>query len=313
MTDYKLPIIDALDALRKKSIMDKEPFRARAYQTVITQLKSMPTFTKQDLPLLNGAGEKITAKIKEIMETGSLASAEIAKQTYHMDAIAVFQNIYGVGPVKAASLIDQGITSIDALRAALVEKPDLLNKKQTVGLLYYDALLQRIPFQEMKEHETILLDAIGTINRCAVGTVVGSFRRGAADSGDIDLLVKGGIDMMAVVAALGGYLVEILALGKNKCMAICSLGIPRRLDILIAPEEEYAYSLLYFTGSQQFNIAFRGYANACGYTMNEHGMTPLGNDMKPPIMKTEQDIFQFLGLQYVPPHLRVDGNQLLII
>jgi len=31
----------------------------------------------------------------------------------------------------------------------------------------------------------------------------------------------------------------------------------------------------------------------------------------PPGMKTEQDIFAFLGLRYVPPEMRVDGAQIV--
>jgi DNA polymerase/3'-5' exonuclease PolX len=148
------------------------------------------------------------------------------------------------------------------------------------------------------------------------GDVVGSFRRSAAHSGDIDLLVKGNVDIHAIISALGdvGYLLEILALGKNKCMAICTLGTPRRLDILVTPDEEYAYALLYFTGSQQFNIAFRSHALYMGYTLNEHGLKPIKPVKKDvPYMKTERDIFHFLTLTYVEPRHRHDVTNLTLL
>ena len=37
--DYKSLLIDALDTMRKKEVLEKQTFRARAYATVIRQLK----------------------------------------------------------------------------------------------------------------------------------------------------------------------------------------------------------------------------------------------------------------------------------
>ena len=308
--DYKVPIVDALEALRKKSIAEKESFKARAYQTVITQIKAMDSFRAQDIVLLKGAGEKITAKIKEIIETGSLQSAEAAKRDYNLVAIDTLKDIYGVGPVKAQALVQQGITSIQGLREAVEDGSVTLNDKQLVGLKYYEPLLERIPRDEMLEHEEMLLDKLGEVNRCLQGDVVGSFRRGGETSGDIDFLIRGNIDMDEYLQTLGeeGYICEILAKGKNKCMAIVSLGIPRRLDILVTPDVEYAYAMLYFTGSQAFNIAFRQHALQQGYTLNEHGMKPTGNGKSAPYMSTEKDIFDFLGIQYIEPTARSNGR-----
>ena len=39
--DYKPLIIDALTVLRKRDLAEKHPFKARAYQTVITQLQQI--------------------------------------------------------------------------------------------------------------------------------------------------------------------------------------------------------------------------------------------------------------------------------
>ena len=73
-----------------------------------------------------------------------------------------------------------------------------------------------------------------------------------------------------------GYIKEILALGEHKCMAISKTDIvARRLDLLMTPDEEYAYALLYFTGSDRFNVAFRQYALDKGYSLNEHTLTKI--------------------------------------
>lgn len=306
MTDYRNIIIDSLTILKKKSIADNEPFKARAYQKVIGQLKDMPVFTKDDLPELEGAGEKIVQKIQEIVATGKLESAERARQDNRLEIMETFQNIYGVGPVKARELVEKGYHSIEALRA----DPSLLNDKQRIGLTYYEGLLERIPREEMEMHKHMLLTALPDMT---CGDVVGSFRRGAASSGDIDILVKD-VDLNKLVQSLmdDGYIKEILALGENKCMAIAGFQTPRRLDILLTPLEEYAYAMLYFTGSQQFNIAFRQHALKRGYTLNEHGMKQTTAVTRAPFMEREQDIFEFLGLQYIAPEERMDGKQIIL-
>jgi len=108
------------------------------------------------------------------------------------------------------------------------------------------------------------------------------------------------------------YIVEVLALGEHKCMAICKrdeTSTPRRLDLLMVPEDQYAYGLLYFTGSDRFNVAVRQHCLQMGYTLNEKALTPL-QEKQVPSMATEKDIFTFLSLQYVAPQERVDEKQI---
>ena len=105
--DYKQTIIDSLDVLRKRDLADKSPFGARAYAKVISQLKQYegPITSYQDIQSIDGIGDKISKKIKEILETGVLASAEKAKELYNLDALDTMQGIYGVGPAKATELL----------------------------------------------------------------------------------------------------------------------------------------------------------------------------------------------------------------
>ena len=175
--DYKPLILDALMIMYQKSIADKERFKVIAYKKVIDQLKHLSTFTSNDLPNLQGVGEKIMKKIQEIMETGKLKVAEKAKSEYYLDATDAFTNIYGVGPVKAHQLIEQGIHSIEQLRVEFKRNPSLLNDKQQIGLKYYESLLLRIPYTEMQEHERILLNGLYDVSHNTTGELCGSFRR----------------------------------------------------------------------------------------------------------------------------------------
>jgi len=328
-TDYKQIIIDSLEVLRKRDVADKEVFSARAYAKVITQLKNYNgTITEyDDVKNITGIGAKMEKKIKEILETGTLAAAEKARELYNIDALDALQNIYGVGPAKATELVKAGIVSISQLRDEVKSNPKLLNDKQKIGLKYYEELLERIPRTEMEEHRDILQTLLPDEMSEYDTEIVGSFRREATNSGDIDVLIrvpfnadtktaKANLELYVKMLEGFGYIEEILALGEHKCMAISRMynGKARRLDLLMTPDEEYAYSILYFTGSDRFNVAFRQYAIDKGYTLNEHTLTPIKAGVQtPPYMKTEKDIFKFLGLRYIDPSKRVDGNQIISI
>jgi len=309
--DYKKSIINSLDVMRKKEIASKDRFKALAYAKVIGQLKSTPGPIRsfEDVKGIEGIGEKIGLKIKEILETGSLAAAERVREEFPLDAYDALLGVYGIGPAKARELVEkEGVRSIADLRTSVAARPALLNDKQKIGLRVYEDLLERIPRTEMEEHQRIL---IGSLPSGTEGQIVGSFRRGAESSGDIDILVRGedvrAFEDYVDALVLSGYITDILAQGEKKCLAVCRLpgGKARRLDILLTPESEYAYAILYFTGSAEFNVAFRSWALERGYTLNEHTLMPIreGVGGVPP-MKEESDIFRFLGIKWVEPSAR---------
>ena len=322
--DYRQTLIDSLTTLKKRELANKAPFKARAYQTVIQQLEQLtePVTSMEQLQHLKGMGEKIREKVEEVFQTGKLQAAIRAAEIYYLPAYDELQGVYGVGPSKAKELIEQGITSIPLLRAAVKQDPTMLNDKQRIGLIYYEDLLERIPREEMKQHEDYLLR-----ESPLSAELVGSYRRGAQNSGDIDVLLRvpphqtpkdtKNLFYQFVQRMIDSkYIEHVLALGEHKCMAICRLTPyhkARRLDLLVTPDEEYSFALLYFTGSDRFNVAFRQHSLSKGYTLNEHRLqriSPLSDDDPIPYMRTEQDIFHFLGLLYTEPTQRVNSNSL---
>jgi DNA polymerase beta len=236
--------------------------------------------------------------------------------------------VHGIGPVKARELIASGITSIPELRAAARKDPTLLTDAATLGLKYYEDGVLRIPRAEMERHEAALLAALPAP---LFGKIVGSYRREAESSGDVDMLVSypetmADKDAQALfrsfVAELErtGYIEAKLAGGGKKWMGYVRLpstgaggasAHARRLDLLLTPPAEFAYALLYFTGSDKFNVAFRRYCLELGYSLNEHTLTPVGSGKPaPPPMKTERDIFRWAGLKFVRPSARTDASVL---
>ncbi len=315
--EAKDKIIEALDTMRKKAVADKEHFTAVAYKKAITQLKAFnkPITSVDDIKGLPGIGDKIQKKIVEILATGKLAAAEAAKAAVPLDLYDALLDVYGIGPAKARNLVEKTkVTSIEDLRKKVTEDPKLLNEVQKLGLKYYEDIKLRIPREEMVQHEKLILE---NLDKKFKAVIVGSYRRGAVSSGDIDVLLmlpdsmteseRSKLFKEAIATYESkNYIKAILAKGDKKCLAVSQLeGKPaRRLDLLLTPEAEFAYAILYFTGSDLFNVAFRSYALSKGYTLNEHTMKPTSDAPAPPAMKEEKDIFDFLGLEYVEPSMR---------
>lgn len=318
MPDIKHKIIEALTIIKKRDLAAKEFFKARAYNKVIEELKitDLKIEKLEDIDAIPGVGEKIKRNVKEILETGGLVAAEVAKKNLQMDALDILMGVYGIGNVKAKELIEIGIKTIEQLRDELTKNPDLLNDKQKIGLQYYDDILKRIPRKEMEKHEKLLLEAL---DDSMSGTIVGSYRRGAESSGDIDMLItmdeKGDqkLAFSTFVCRLQkmGYMIEVLAEGEHKCLSVVKLKpglVARRLDLLVVPKEQFPFALLYFTGSGDFNVAFRKHALKLGYTLNEHAMKltgKVGDAKSVPKMRFEAEIFAFLGLKYKEPNQRI--------
>jgi DNA polymerase/3'-5' exonuclease PolX len=75
----------------------------------------------------------------------------------------------------------------------------------------------------------------------------------------------------------------------------------RRLDILLVPMEELGSSLIYFTGNDLFNRRIRLVAKSKGMKLNQHGLFRKNEKIA---SKTEQEVFEALGLSWLEPKER---------
>jgi len=309
---------DVLEKLSKIMMSRGEVHRARAYQKAQETIMTYPgsiTDPKQ-LQGKPAIGPTIMKKLNEFTETGTLAVLEREKG----NPVNIFAEIYGVGPKKAKELVDKGIKTISELRA----RQDELNDIQRVGLKYYEDILERIPRSEIVEYDKIFSEIFDSIkNSDAKLEIVGSYRRGAESSGDIDVIItstdskvfKTFIDKLIERKLI----VHVLSRGPTKCLVITKLPgekHARRVDFLYTGPEEYPFSVLYFTGSKIFNTIMRQRAQTLGYSMNEHGMYKMEGKTKGEkishVFNTEKDIFDFLKMEYKDPQERVDGRAVVI-
>lgn len=326
--DFTPLILSSLDTMLMGEKLKKDKFKIKAYTKAIDAIRryGKPITSLDNAKDVDGLTDGMLGKVREIIETGVLASAERVKERTDVGGMTELLAIHGIGPAKARTLMESGITGIDSLRKAVAANPKLLTKAQTLGLTFAEDGAKRIPRAELVVHERTLMAGVG---RGLDGTIVGSYRRGAATSGDIDMLLRYSRDMTVAEAekAFGafveglkksGYIVGTLASGDKKWLGYVRLGadgVVRRLDLLLTPPDEFPYAILYFTGSDVFNVAFRKHCLTLGYTLNEHTMKPVGDAAKKPVptMDKEEDIFAFVGLKYVPPTERVNGRQIVAL
>jgi len=251
--------IDLMEQLSDIMLKQGEPFRARAYQKAQESIMSFQDdiLSPDQLKGLPGIGSTIMEKLNEYMATGTLKVIEREKN----NPVNILADIYGIGPKKAKELVEKGIVSIAQLR----ENQQMLNDIQKVGLRYYEDILKRIPRSEIQQYETIF---VNDFKKVATPTsrfeIVGSYRRGAQNSGDIDVIITSESPQVFVnfinELIKEKIILEVLSRGNTKCLVIAKIpgsDSARRVDFLYSSPEEYPFSVLYFTGSKIFNTVMR--------------------------------------------------------
>jgi NAD-dependent DNA ligase/predicted flap endonuclease-1-like 5' DNA nuclease/predicted nucleotidyltransferase len=313
--------IELMEKLADIMLKQGEPFRARAYQKAQETIMSHPAdiLSPNDLKGKPGIGPTIMEKLNEFVETGTLKILEREKN----NPVNILAEVYGIGPKKAKELVDGGITSIAQLR----ENQDMLNDIQKVGLQYYEDILERIPRSEIEDYKSYFEKAIpkeiSEQKEQVKMEIVGSYRRGAQSSGDIDVIITS-TSPQVFTRFVDNLLKEkiilhILSRGPTKCLVVAKIpssNTARRVDFLYTNPEEFPFAILYFTGSKIFNTVMRHVALEKGFTMNEHGIYKMDNKKKGDKVSNykftdEKDIFDFLGLEYKTPIERTDGRAIV--
>ena len=310
--------IDLMEQLSNIMLKQGEPFRARAYQKAQETIMSYPDdiVTPSDLKGKPGIGSTIMEKLEEYVNTGTLRILEREKT----NPVNILADIYGVGPKKAKELVDKGITTIEQLR----QNQQLLNDVQKVGLTYYEDIMKRIPRSEIEQYKALFeTDFKKVATPKGRFEIVGSYRRGAQNSGDIDVIITAENSNVFVnfidELIKENIILKVLSRGPTKCLVIAKIpssDSARRVDFLYTSLEEFPFAILYFTGSKIFNTVMRHQALQMGLTMNEHGLYTMDGKKKGNKVEwtfaNEKDIFDYLNMEYKTPVERIDGRALVI-
>ena len=365
VNDFKQVIIDSFVILIKNEESNKEAnwqFKRKAYKQVVDLLSASPDkidSVKKALDVLRAGGAKLEGeeafftkngeyksksiqKIHEIIKTGVLPKAIEISDNPKVKAIIELTKVPEIGPAAAEKLYNKGITTIAQLTDAFEKDSKLLNNKQAIGIKYFNDLQQRIPRDEMdswnKFFEVILKLTIEKMKKAKSGKLdepkgakmqlVGSYRRGAESSGDIDILLSSD-DQIEGKKLMTNFIKELLrtdnldtslvfSSGTTKFMGLGKIdNYYRHIDIFYYSKKEYPFALLFSTGSGQFNIEMRADVSKKGYSLSEKELVYKNgskvteeeylSDIGKNYPTNEKDIFDFLGLVYIEPKDRKSG------
>lgn len=285
--------------------MNRDTFRAKSFRNAskkIANFHSPIVSGSQARKDINGIGKSIEQVIDEYISTGSVQRLVDLESKFmdRKDIIDLFLSIYGIGPVSAVRFYNEGYRTLEDLWNS-----EELNDKQELGFIWREHINLRIPRDEIdiiKEHIGMML------NYHIKWEIAGSYRREELSSGDIDMLVESahGFDMERLLFYLQSVLPVTLASGPTKFMGMIRLSEEsnaRRIDIRLVEPEHLPFALMYFTGSQKFNILIRQRAIDLRLSLNEYSLTDVDGLCKD--ATTEKDIFEILGVKYISPVDRI--------
>jgi DNA polymerase (family X) len=296
-------------------------FKPNAYRNAARNIESMTkelddyrkSSNLRDIP---GVGEAIAKKVEEILATGRLRYLDELKQQLPAGLLQLV-DVPEIGPKTALHLYKElKIANLQELKAAAEQH--LIHSLKGFGERSEERILHGISLMEKRSGRMLLGQAYPLAEgvrqyvkdhaKLELISLGGSLRRMKDTIGDIDILA-GSNDVKLVMDAFVSYpdVQEIVERGPTK--AVVRLRDGTQVDLRVVEEEAYGAALQYFTGSKEHNIKLRSMAIEKGWKLNEYGL--FKKDLTEIVARrTEEDIYQALGLRIMPPELREDRGEI---
>ncbi|MBI4713767.1 DNA polymerase/3'-5' exonuclease PolX [Candidatus Uhrbacteria bacterium] len=269
---------------------------------------------KKCIDEIPGIGKSMVEKIEELVQTGRLKYYDDLKKKYPFDMLAL-TSIQDIGPKTALTLFKKlKIKTIDDLLSA-AEKGSIA-KIPSMGVKTQRNVLRGIQFLKASSGRRIIhqvlplaqniVKKLQNISGVTHIDIAGSLRRKKETIGDIDLLATTTNPKQLIKTFTSLPEVEqVLEVGPKKAMVRYTFGMQG--DILILKPSEYGAALIHFTGSKEHNILLREFAIKKKMKLSEHGLV---HGKKIIAAKTEKQVYTALGLQEIPPEIRVGADEI---
>jgi DNA polymerase (family 10) len=306
-------------------IAGEDPFRVRSYRNGASAIENLPERVEdivkdpnRKLTDIPGIGKGLATVIEEILERGSFERRDKLLEKYPPTALELLK-IQGLGPKSIALIWEHyRVSTIDGLERLCREQK--LRVLPRMGAKLEEKILRSISQYRQRAGRFLLNFAdevareLTEYLRANVAgleriTPAGSLRRGKETVGDLDLLVTGPEAEQVMERFVAHPKVsEVLARGPNKASVRYGLeGL--QVDVRALPAESYGAALQYFTGSKEHNIALRTRCVRMGYKLSEYGLFRAEDDRKI-AGETEEEIYEKLGLAWIPPELRENQGEI---
>ena len=304
------------------ALKDENFFKIRAYSRAARAIKDLPEdieeiSKKESLTNIPGVGEGIAKKVKEYLKTGKMSKYEEVTRDIPKSLLTLL-DIRDLGPKTLGALHKElGVENLDDLKKVIEDGS--FQKLEGLGDKSAGKIMENIKVYEKrmgKEHRFLIGEVMATVDQIMkklkevdlVSRVApaGSYRRMKETVGDLDILVESN-DNRKVMKKFTAFseVKKVLESGETKTSIVVE-GLDIQMDLRVVPKESFGAALMYFTGSKDHNVRIRSLALKRGLKVNEYGV--FRNDTMV-AGKTEEEIYKFLNLQFIPPEIREDRGE----
>lgn len=347
---YNQTIINIFKELQLYWEIKGDTHRSNAYRNAINVLESYhkPILKSYDIPDLPGIGKRSIDKMKLIIDKGYTLKDFIPEEDLQLiKAYSSLIKIKDVGKIQAIKWIKEyDILSLKDLKKKVKNKEITLTDGQKIGLKYYKDLNTPIPRQEIIKLEKIVNKTVRQLNNDLEVYILGSYRRNKPFSRDLDvLLVNPRIvnitQLSQAVSIIKSFIIKLSENGisqlpvkigslnevtKKKNLKSINIeylwkskfskGYWRKVDLKFFAYESKITSIMYFTGSRNFNRTIRERLKNIGYLLNQYGLfkkklKTYKSEKKGGVkyvrihIKYENDIFRLAKMKYISPQKRM--------
>ncbi len=308
-------LIEIADLLELKG---ENPFKIRAYRNgadvVAHAAEAASALDEAGLRAWSGIGKDLATRIREIASTGSCGVRDELLTEFPETLLEVLR-LQGVGPKTVALLYKElHIKSLEDLGQAA--RAGRIRGVKGMGAKKEELILKALDERQRHAGRHLLAKATGVADDliayltthapAATIVTVGSVRRGAETSGDLDLLATGADASLADAFVAYPTVERVLGHGPTKASVLLRGGY--QADLRVVQPDQRGAALQYFTGSKAHNIAVRDRALARGWKLNEYGL--FDADDHAIAGATEDGIYQALGMNWIAPELRENRGEL---
>ncbi len=319
-------IAEALEELAVLYQLDgADQYRVLAYtnsaRTIKNEGRSVEEMARNgtvtDLP---GIGKTLEEKIVALVETGEIPAAAKLKEKIPPGLLEI-SRIPGLGPKTVRRLHDElDVTGPEDLRAAaegqkvreLKGLGPKVEEKILAGLDRLEAEPEgptRLRLDEIRPIGVELVEALRADPNCDRAELAGSARRMTETCKDIDLIATSSAPKKLASAIAGHELVAEHGNPSDKGVKLTTnsgVGV----DVRIVEPAAFGNLLQHFTGSGAHNAELRERAVAVGLHVSENGIKDDSGSGELERFTSEEEVYERLGYQYIPPELRENRGEL---
>ncbi len=300
-------------------IKGESRFRIVAYRRGADAIEGLSRDVEEmkesELVAVSGVGKGVAARVLELCKTGKIDALEKLRAEVPM-GLREMTLLPGLGPKKAMQLFQEtGVSSLDELKDA-AEQHKIADVKG-FSKRFEEEILKAIEQGVTVEQRVLLaralplaqemLSELSTHDAVIDSAFAGSLRRMRETIGDIDLLVASDRpeEVLEAFRSMRGVATS-KAEGPTKTSIVTTRGM--QVDLRVVEPAVFGAALQYFTGSQAHNVKVRERAVRRGLKLSEYGLHRVKDD-KLLVSRTEEEVYEALEMQWVPPTMREDKGE----